>query len=97
MNKDTYILTSSSLSLNDTLSVSSPIGDLDRDGARGIIGVIAGLGIGVGNSLIGDKHLLILFGISNRIVGGHKRFVLDEVALCADTLSMTGTSIADCR
>lgn len=61
-----------------------------------MIGVIAGDGIGVGNSRIGDKHLLILLGISSRIVGGHNKFVPED-ALWAAILSSTGTSIADCR
>lgn len=41
---------------------------------RGMIGVRHGDGIGVGNSLIGDKHLLMFPGISSNIVGGFKRF-----------------------
>jgi hypothetical protein len=49
---------------------------------RGINGVIAGDGIGVGISLIGERHLLLipLEGISKRIVGGCKRL---GVVLCA--------------
>lgn len=46
-------------------------GDRIRWG-RGMIGVNAGDGIGVGISLIGDRHLLLipLLGISSRMVGG---------------------------
>lgn len=35
---------------------------------RDIIGVKAGDGIGVGNSLMGDRHLFALVGTSNKIV-----------------------------
>lgn len=37
---------------------------------RGMIGVKAGDGLGVGSSRIGDKHLLIFPGTSSKIVGG---------------------------
>lgn len=39
-----------------------------------MIGVRAGDGIGVGISLIGDRHLVMLPGISSNIVGGCSRF-----------------------
>jgi hypothetical protein len=57
---------------------------------RGMIGVMAGEGIGVGISLIGDKHLFPLDGISSKIVGGCNKL---GVVLCALIWSSTGTSI----
>lgn len=37
---------------------------------RFITGVKQGEGIGVGISRIGDRHLLMLLGISNKMLGG---------------------------
>lgn len=59
-------------------------------------GVRAGDGIGVGSSLIGDKHLFVFeFGTSSKIVGGFNELlhVLLEVDLWAFSGSKTGTSI----
>lgn len=58
----------------------------------------AGDGIGVGISRIGDRHLLIFDGISNRIDGAfNKLLLLPELLLdddlCAVYESITGTSI----
>lgn len=69
---------------------------------RGMIGVNAGDGIGVGISLIGDRHLLLipLLGISSRMVGGCNCVVVVVVVvvLCAALrASSTGTSIVLCR
>lgn len=62
-----------------------------------MIGVIAGDGIGdgrgVGSSLIGERHLLIVLGISNSIVGGCSRLGPLPDDLCALIGSNTGTSI----
>lgn len=59
-----------------------------------MIGVSAGDGMGVGSSRIGERHLLILLGISSKIVGGFRRLVLLlVVVLCAFSGSRTGTSI----
>lgn len=64
---------------------------------RGIIGVKAGDGIGVGNSRIGDRHLFIFDGTSSKMVGfGCNRLLLADVFeldLCALSGSSTGTSI----
>lgn len=64
---------------------------------RCIIGVKAGEGIGdgrgVGISRIGERHLLIVLGISRRIVGGCRRLLPLLGALCALRASNTGTSI----
>lgn len=66
-----------------------------------MIGVSAGDGMGVGNSRIGDRHLLIFVGISSNMDGGFNRLLLlpplllldsDDV-LCALNESRTGTSI----
>lgn len=59
----------------------------------------AGDGMGVGISRIGDKHLLIFDGISNKIDGGFNKLLLLPLLLlavddlCAEYESMTGTSI----
>lgn len=65
-----------------------------------IIGVKAGDGIGdgrgVGISLIGERHLLIVLGISNSIVGGCRKLLPLLGDLCALSWSSTGTSIVPC-
>lgn len=62
-----------------------------------MMGVIAGEGMGdgkgVGNSLIGERHLLIVLGISSKIVGGCSKFVPLPDDLWALNGSSTGTSI----
>lgn len=67
---------------------------------RRMIGVMAGDGIGegrgVGSSRIGERHLLIVLGISNRMVGGWRK-LLAPAALCALKGSRTGTSMVLCR
>lgn len=44
---------------------------------RGISGVTTGEGDGVGTSVIGDRHLL---GTSNKILGGCKRLLPEDIA-----------------
>lgn len=60
-------------------------------------GVIAGDGIGegsgVGISLMGERHLLIVLGISKSIVGGCKKLLPLVEDLCALSGSKTGTSM----
>ena len=75
------------------------MGLLERCGL-GMIGVNAGDGIGVGISRMGERHLLLIVGISSSIVGGCNRFDdedVDEddvvVVLCAFRTSSTGTSM----
>lgn len=64
-----------------------------------MIGVSAGDGMGVGISLIGDKHLLMFDGISSNIDGGFNRLLLLPLLLlavddlCALSESRTGTSM----
>lgn len=69
---------------------------------RGMIGVKAGEGIGVGNSRMGERHLFTFDdGTSNKIVGFgfskllllHELVWLAAVVLCAFNGSKTGTSI----
>lgn len=69
---------------------------------RGMIGVKAGEGIGVGNSRMGDRHLFTFDdGTSNKMVGfGFSKLLLllelvwlATVVLCAFNGSKTGTSI----
>lgn len=87
------LLSSSSLNVTEIVSSSRTCDDLPMvRWGRGIIGVNAGDGIGVGNSRIGDKHLFILPGISRRIVGGWRRFWVGA-DLCALIASSTGTSM----
>lgn len=80
--------------LSSLLSASSK---LDDAALRRIIGVSAGEGIGegngVGNSRIGERHLLIVLGISKRIVGGCKKLLPPLEDLCALNGSRTGTSM----
>lgn len=64
---------------------------------RLIIGVTAGDGIGdgngVGNSRIGERHLLIVLGNSSRMVGGCKKLLPLVDDLCALIASITHNSI----
>jgi hypothetical protein len=60
-------------------------------------GVRAGDGMGEGNgvgiSLMGERHLLIVLGISNSIVGGCRKLLPPLDDLCALSGSRTGTSM----
>ena len=64
---------------------------------RRMMGVSAGDGIGEGNgvgiSLMGERHLLIVLGISKSIVGGCSRLLPQLDDLCALSGSRTGTSM----
>ena len=93
------LLSSSSLKSAPDDGSSWNMGLLERCGL-GMIGVNAGDGIGVGISRMGERHLLLIVGISSSIVGGCNRFDdedVDEddvvVVLCAFRTSSTGTSM----
>lgn len=104
-----HLISSSSMSLQliDILgssteilsSLSSASSSEDEAVLLLMIGVRAGDGIGegsgVGSSLIGERHLLIVLGISNSMVGGCSKLPLLGV-LCALSVSRTGTSIEFC-